>query len=166
MGVCPDELGIVTRYEGPIFDRRCNDLPLEQRVSIALQIARVCGSLHAAGFTHNDIKRNNLCVETTSTGPVVTLIDFGMAYVSGRAMAVKCSWREGLHYAPEICKNATLGRCSSLSGVYSLGQVLWPFFEAHETPWFEASESMSPSERQGLRVLIECLEAEQDRLAG
>lgn len=145
---------------------------LEHRTSITLQSARAYDSLHTAGFTHNDIKANNICVQKTPAGPVVTLIDFGMTEISREKMALACSWSEGLHYAPELCMSDKVGRCSSLSDVYSVGRVLCQLFEAHETPaavgsWFEASRSMKPVRRQGLRVLIGYLESEeQKRLAG
>lgn len=161
----------MTQYSGPTLDRINDNLSLEHRNSIALQVARACDSLHAAGFAHNDIKANNICVQKTPAGPVVTVIDFGMTEVCGENMVLGCSWSEDVHYAPELCMSATVGRCSSLSDVYSVGRVLRPLFEDHETPaaigsWFKASTSMEAASRQGLRVLIRYLESEQKRLAG
>lgn len=37
--------------------------------------------VHTAGFTHNDIKENNICVDMTAAEPVVTVIDLGMVNV-------------------------------------------------------------------------------------
>lgn len=34
------------------------------------------------GFTHNDFKENNICVNMTSAEPVATIIDFELAHVS------------------------------------------------------------------------------------
>lgn len=107
----------------------------------------------------------------TSAEPVVTLIGFGMAKVSGSTMAVPCAWEEGMHYAPEMCKNETLGRCSSQSDVFSLGQIICQLFEGPKMPsavrkWFFRSQSQSPEARQGIAALTGCLEAEKGKLEG
>lgn len=102
VGLCPDELAQVTHYGGPTFDQR-SDLSLKQKVCIGIQIAKSCDGVHAAGFSLNDIKENNVCVSMTSAEPVVTIIDFGKALVNGTTMALPCQREEGVHYAPEIC---------------------------------------------------------------
>lgn len=169
VGVCPDELALVTHYGGPTLV--ClSGLSLEHKISVGLQVARACADVHAAGFSHNDIKADNICVNMTSGRPEVTLIDFGMALVSGTPMGLPCSWKEDLPYAPEICQNKTHGRCSSQSDVYSIGQIICKLFEGPKMPvalrrWFFKSQKASPEERQGLQALIEYLEAERARLA-
>ncbi|XP_063598909.1 casein kinase I-like [Penaeus indicus] len=148
VGVCPDELALVTHYGGPTF--KClSGLSLEHKISIGLQIARAFASVHSAGFAHNDIKGDNICVNMTSAEPVVTIIDFGMAHVIGTAIRVPCSWQEDLPYAPEICLNKKVGRCSIQSDVYSIGQFLCQLFEGPKMPfglrkWFFDSQKKSP----------------------
>lgn len=71
--MCPDKLALVTHFGGPSIDRR-SGLSLGQKVSIGLQIAGAFDGVHAAGFTHSDIKEN-ICVDVTAAEPVVPVIE-------------------------------------------------------------------------------------------
>ncbi|XP_076038783.1 tyrosine-protein kinase Yes-like [Oratosquilla oratoria] len=94
-----------------------------QAVDIVFQVAESVRLIHLRGWTHNDLKQDNIVVEKNCELWSATLIDFGSAVRMGKA--VYSSNRTGHitfpHIAPELFK----GRgTSSGSDVYSIGYLL------------------------------------------
>jgi serine/threonine-protein kinase len=57
-------------------------LPLDQALTIAIQIASALDTAHRAGVVHRDLKPGNIMLapsRTASTGPFAKLLDFGLA---------------------------------------------------------------------------------------
>ncbi|ROT63332.1 protein kinase [Penaeus vannamei] len=124
VGLCPRRFVLVTQYAGPDLDvylQQTEVLP-QQRVSIALQVAKISRAIHSHGLVHNDLKGNNLCVRPTPGGLEVTAIDFGMTFKTGSQLTFTDDPTK--HYAPEMCGGG-LGESTSATDVYSVG-FLWP----------------------------------------
>ncbi|XP_068231849.1 RAF proto-oncogene serine/threonine-protein kinase-like [Palaemon carinicauda] len=82
-------------------------------------VARSLLDFHALGYTHNDIKSNNICIVRTRKTMEVTFIDYGVATKEGEFQGVEGS--KVSFMAPEIFKGE--GE-SPASDVYSLGFML------------------------------------------
>lgn len=139
-----------------------------QRISIALQVARIFRAIHSHDLVHNDIKGDNLCVRMTPGGPEVTVIDFGMTFKSGSLL----SWGEdtSMHYAPEM-RGRSCGESTSCTDVYSIGFFLATLFPALSAKgalaqWLARSQSAEPADRLGLDSLVDALQEEGQRLQG
>ncbi|XP_076037533.1 ribosomal protein S6 kinase 2 beta-like [Oratosquilla oratoria] len=94
-----------------------------QAVDIVFQVAESVRLIHLRGWTHNDLKQDNIVVEKNCELWSATLIDFGSAVRLGKAVYSRD--RTGHitfpHIAPELFK----GRgTSSGSDVYSIGYLL------------------------------------------
>ncbi|XP_076029265.1 uncharacterized protein LOC143018072 [Oratosquilla oratoria] len=94
-----------------------------QAVDIVFQVAQSVRLIHLRGWTHNDLKQDNIVVTKNCDLWNATLIDFGSAVRIGKAVYTKN--RTGHitfpHIAPELFK----GRgTSSASDVYSIGYLL------------------------------------------
>ncbi|XP_076028980.1 uncharacterized protein LOC143017866 [Oratosquilla oratoria] len=94
-----------------------------QAVDLVFQVAESVRLIHLRGWTHNDLKQDNIVVERNCDIWNATLIDFGSAVRIGKAVYSKN--RTGHitfpHIAPELFK----GRgTSSASDVYSIGYLL------------------------------------------
>ncbi|XP_076059720.1 serine/threonine-protein kinase PknK-like [Oratosquilla oratoria] len=101
-----------------------------QAVDLVFQVTESVRLIHHRGWTHNDIKQDNIVVERNCDLWNATLIDFGSAVRIGKAVYRKN--RTGHitfpHIAPELFK----GRgTSSASDVYSIGYLLASLI-AHE----------------------------------
>ncbi|XP_076059703.1 uncharacterized protein LOC143036340 [Oratosquilla oratoria] len=101
-----------------------------QAVDLVFQVTESVRLIHHRGWTHNDIKQDNIVVERNCNLWNATLIDFGSAVRIGKAVYRKN--RTGHitfpHIAPELFK----GRgTSSASDVYSIGYLLASLI-AHE----------------------------------
>ncbi|XP_076039337.1 uncharacterized protein LOC143024421 [Oratosquilla oratoria] len=94
-----------------------------QAVHIGLQVAESVRLIHLRGWTHNDLKQDNIVVTRNCDLWDATLIDFGSAVRIGKAVyrKDKTGHINFPHIAPELFK----GRgTSSASDVYSIGYLL------------------------------------------
>ncbi|XP_076057308.1 uncharacterized protein LOC143034849 [Oratosquilla oratoria] len=124
-GVGRNPITLITSFGGrslyKMIQRR--QLSKYQAVEIVFQVAESVRLIHQRGWTHNDIKLDNIVVERNHDLWNPTLIDFGSAVPIGKAVYSKN--RTGHitfpHIAPELFK----GRgTSSGSDVYSIGYLL------------------------------------------
>lgn len=92
----------------------------EALMQMVKQLAHQVGELHKQGFAHNDIKLDNVIVDTTSKPLTVRLIDFGHCMPIGLKPGYDVD-PEGLHLAPELCRR---GQATSEADVFSLGFTL------------------------------------------
>lgn len=58
-------------------------LPLSERLGIMAQLATIVARVHARGLVHRDLKPSNVVVAFDAGLPTVSLLDFGLARVSG-----------------------------------------------------------------------------------
>ncbi|XP_076062444.1 tyrosine-protein kinase Fgr-like [Oratosquilla oratoria] len=123
--VTENPVGLVTSFGGrslmKLIDRerlsRCH------AVNIGLQIAESVQMIHQRGWTHNDIKDDNVVVKKNGFLLEATLIDFGNAARIGEATYGTDSITQITypHIAPELFQGQTN---SSKSDVYSIGYLL------------------------------------------
>ncbi|WP_020468606.1 serine/threonine-protein kinase [Zavarzinella formosa] len=61
--------------------KRRGPLPTDQSCEFIRQTATGLANAHAMGLIHRDIKPANLLVQTTAAGPVIKILDFGLAHI-------------------------------------------------------------------------------------
>ncbi len=113
--------------EGQPLDERIAEgpLPLELACEIAKQAAEGLAAAHVAGVIHRDIKPSNIMVSQDRAGrPVVKIMDFGLAQVSGASKLTKVETRMGTvaYMSPEQSVGDEVGPPTDL---WSLGVVLY-----------------------------------------
>lgn len=104
---------------------RKGPLPLEAVYEIGKQAAEGLAAAHAAGVVHRDIKPSNIMLGEDLKGrSAVTLMDFGLAQVSGASKLTKVDTRMGTtaYMSPEQSLGETVGPPSDL---WSLGVVIF-----------------------------------------
>ncbi len=113
--------------EGESLDRRIQrgPLPLDLAYEIARQAAEGLAAAHAAGVVHRDIKPSNIMLGQDGSGrPVVKLMDFGLAKISGASKLTRADARMGTvaYMSPEQSLGEDVGPRSDL---WSLGVVTY-----------------------------------------
>ncbi|MFW6051097.1 MAG: serine/threonine-protein kinase [Myxococcota bacterium] len=110
------------------FIARGGSVPMHEAISIIEQIASALGAAHARGVVHRDMKPDNVFVLRRGGGPVVKVLDFGIAKVGGAGAKLT---RTGVvfgtpHYmSPEqAAGQAVDGR----TDVYALGVIMYEMF--------------------------------------
>ena len=78
-----------------LMDRR-GKLPVEQAVDFALQILSGLESAHAIGVVHRDLKPDNVFIVPATGGPLLKLIDFGIAKLRASTAFQKGLTRAGV----------------------------------------------------------------------
>ncbi|XP_076062443.1 uncharacterized protein LOC143037775 [Oratosquilla oratoria] len=123
--VTENPVGLVTSFGGCSLMKLVYQKQLSgcQAVDIGLQIAESVQMIHQRGWTHNDIKYDNVVVMKNGFLLESTLIDFGNAARIGK---VTCGTDSSAHItfphiAPELFKGQSN---SSKSDVYSIGHLL------------------------------------------
>ncbi|XP_076029239.1 sperm motility kinase X-like [Oratosquilla oratoria] len=131
-GVGRNPVTLITSFGGRSLYKllQRGQLSKYQAVDLVFQVTESVRLIHHRGWSHNDIKQDNIVVERNCDIWDATLIDFGSAVRIGKAVYSKN--RTGHitfpHIAPELFK----GRgTSSASDVYSIGYLLASLI-AHE----------------------------------
>ncbi|HEX7453759.1 MAG TPA: protein kinase [Polyangiaceae bacterium] len=110
------------------MDRR-GKLPVEQAVDFALQILSGLESAHAIGVVHRDLKPDNVFIVPATGGPLLKLIDFGIAKLRASTEYQKGLTRAGVvmgtpeYMAPEQLFSAET--VDHRADLYSLGVILF-----------------------------------------
>jgi serine/threonine-protein kinase len=111
-----------------LLDRR-RKLPVEQAVDFALQIASGLEAAHALGVVHRDLKPDNVFITPSPGGPLLKLLDFGIAKLRESSEYKKGLTRPGAimgtpeYMAPEQLYAAD--RVDHRADLYSLGVLLY-----------------------------------------
>ena len=113
--------------DGETLDKKIErgPLPLELVLEIAKQAAEGLAAAHRAGVVHRDVKSANIMLGEDDSGrPIVKLMDFGLAQVSGASKLTKADTRLGTvsYMSPEQALGEEVG---SRSDLWSLGVVLY-----------------------------------------
>ncbi|XP_076062442.1 uncharacterized protein LOC143037774 [Oratosquilla oratoria] len=123
--VIENPVGLVTSFGGCSLMKLIYRKQLSrcQAVDIGLQIAESVQMIHELGWTHNDIKYDNVVVKNNGFLLEATLIDFGNAARIGK---VTCGTDSSAHITfPHIAPELFQGQSnSSKSDVYSIGYLL------------------------------------------
>lgn len=113
--------------EGQPLDERVQrgPLPLDLVYEIAKQAAEGLSAAHEAGVVHRDVKSSNIMISEDRSGrPVVKLMDFGLAQMTGESKLTKVDTRMGTvaYMSPEQSLGEEVGPQSDL---WSLGVVIY-----------------------------------------
>jgi CHASE2 domain-containing sensor protein/tRNA A-37 threonylcarbamoyl transferase component Bud32 len=138
----------------PLADvcRAQDPLPLERALPLLEAIASAVDAAHAAGVLHRDLKPGNVLLCATAEGePLVKVLDFGLAEISGsppevgfppegeaesaaRLTATGSLVGTPLYVAPELIRQQAASRASDL---YSFGVIAYELLAGH--PPFQGS---------------------------
>jgi len=120
-------------------------IPLEQTVSLLLQIARALHTVHEEGVIHRDLKPGNILITTKPSGvQVAKIADFGLAKVVEDRRSGEFMTRAGTilgtpeYMSPEQIKGGEVDRRAD---VYSLGCMAYEMLTG--APPFVGEEEMS-----------------------
>ncbi len=104
-------------------------LPRDQALDFALQILSGLEAAHALGVVHRDLKPDNVFITPSSGGPVLKLLDFGIAKLRESSEYQKGLTRPGAvmgtpeYMAPEQLYSAD--KVDHRADLYSLGAILY-----------------------------------------
>lgn len=98
---------------------------LQERIAVALQIARTLAYAHARRVLHRDVKPGNVLLDASnSLEPVLT--DFDLAWIDGRTMNTKQAFASYQYGAPEQFTERMLSwRKKPTVDIYSMGALLF-----------------------------------------
>ena len=178
VGVCVETCQLISHFAGDTAaEYFVNYVPLTDQVSIFLQVARTAQRIIEAGFTHNDYKRENVCVSDGSSGPVATIIDLGLSTPVGTKLGVPGTVDpENYPWTPPellTCTHPT----SEASEVYMIGYMLYETLEPDEgwshhplvgalRGWMKATQQTEPVHRPKMALLVKILEALYQEVSG
>ena len=169
VGVCVESRQLVTPYAGVTVDQYINTAPsFANVINVALQVARTLQRVIQQGYTHNDLKENNVCVCIKNSFPVVTVIDVGLATRLGSRLIFGNLLEPDrfLWIAPELLMDTHPS--SEASDVYGLADLLHTFGLKEGRSrcpsmgallkWKRQARSRHPGERPTLAAVIQILE--------
>ena len=131
---------------------RLGKLPQDQAVDFALQILAGLEAAHATGVVHRDLKPDNVFVTPSSGGPLLKLIDFGIAKLRASSEYNKGLTRAGVvmgtpeYMAPEQLFSAA--DTDHRADIYSLGVIL-----------FEMLSGLRPADGEDAEVIVAAVDA-------
>ena len=176
MGVCMDTNQLLTYYAGKEADHyfeKCG-VSYGDKLSVFLQLAHTLEGVVNKGFTHNDLKIDNVCVSVGSSGLIATVIDFGVATSLHTERICKKKIRPEEHpwVAPELQLHTH--PTSEASEVYSLADTMWEEREWLVTEFdhplvrvlksqMDSARSYNPADRPHLADLVVVLQALHDK---
>ena|GEM_PF-3060911 len=137
----PNSIALVMEdFPHPSLQEIIDDpLPLSNKVSIAIEIARALGEIHHEQIIHKDIKPQNILVDRHNAK--VKIIDFGISTLLGKELQQLLPPEDIEGTFPYMSPEQT-GRINRQldyrSDIYSLGVVLYQFFTG-ELPFKESS---------------------------
>ena len=111
-----------------LLDRR-SKLPKDQAIDFALQILSGLEAAHALGVVHRDLKPDNVFITPSTGGPVLKLLDFGIAKLRQTHEYQRGLTRPGAimgtpeYMAPEQLYAAD--KVDHRADIYSLGAILY-----------------------------------------
>lgn len=146
----------MTLCEGDTLKKKIQDgpLPLDEVITIALQIARGLARAHEVGIFHRDLKPANIML--TEQGEV-KIVDFGLAKLSGQQDLTKEGSTIGTvaYMSPEQAKGQTSDHRTDL---WSFGVILyelltgdWPFRGDYDQAVIYSVLNEEPEAIQNLR---------------
>ena len=113
----------MSSYDGETLKEkiRSGPLPVNQAVSIAIQIAEGLREAHARGIVHRDIKPANVMVTQDGTAKI---LDFGLAKLRGAATVTRTGSTAGTvsYMSPEQAKGEDV---DCRTDIWSLGVLLY-----------------------------------------
>ncbi|MBL8624762.1 MAG: serine/threonine protein kinase [Myxococcales bacterium] len=125
-----------------LVDRMARPMTAAEICAVLLTIVDALAAAHAKGIVHRDLKPDNVFLHDDGRGPVVKLLDFGIAKLLGsddqRAERTRTGYLMGTpaYMSPEQARGKDVDHRSD---VYSLGVIAFELFAGaqpfeHETP--------------------------------
>ena len=133
--------------------RRSGPLDMQTAVDLFMQVADALGCAHAHNIVHRDVKPSNLMLVYPEAGaPLVKLVDFGIARLSGVPMQTQTAtgtvFGTPFYMSPEQCEGRKIDQRSD---IYSLGCTLFealtgkpPFRGGNPFQTFYMHQTMAP----------------------
>jgi serine/threonine protein kinase/tetratricopeptide (TPR) repeat protein len=135
-----------------------NNLSIEQRLQLFMQVCQAVQHAHQKGLIHRDIKPSNVLVSTQDDRPIAKVIDFGIAKATQARLTEKTVFTElrqligtPQYMSPEQA-DASLD-IDTRSDVYSLGVLLYELLTG-TTP-FDPRELLSKAYAEIQRIIRE-----------
>jgi eukaryotic-like serine/threonine-protein kinase len=131
---------------------RLGKLEVDQAVDYGLQILAGLEAAHVMGVVHRDMKPDNVFVTSTSGGPLLKLIDFGIAKLRASSEFTKGLTRAGVvmgtpeYMAPEQLVSAHT--TDHRADIYSVGVML-----------FEMLSGCRPADGDDADIIVAAVEA-------
>jgi non-specific serine/threonine protein kinase/serine/threonine-protein kinase len=134
-------------------------LPVEQRVELFIQVCQAVQHAHQKGIIHRDLKPSNILVTIQEGGPLPKVIDFGVAKAVQQPLTDKTMFTAVGQFigtpnymSPEQADVGVLD-VDTRSDIYSLGAVLYELLTG-VTP-FAFGEMAEPRMNEILRMIVE-----------
>jgi serine/threonine protein kinase len=108
------------RLLGTIIDEEA--ISVTRAIDITMQLVRTLKAAHDHGVVHADIKSDNIIVERTREGDVVTLIDFGLARIDGQWDPGETVSGTPEYMAPELVRGEPP---TVATDIYGVGMILY-----------------------------------------
>jgi len=110
-------------YDGETLKKKIErgPLPIDEAVSIAIQIAHGLDKAHGSAIVHRDIKPANI---TVTRDGIAKILDFGLAKLSGRTLLTKTGTTMGTvaYMSPEQARSEVVG---NRTDIWLLGVTLY-----------------------------------------
>lgn len=133
--------------------------PRSVQIDLLVQILRALYYLHRHGILHRDLKPSNILVHHEVPGPLVTLLDFGLAIDRDEAQREPAAGTL-LYMAPELLLGAP---ASEASDVYAIGVLAYQMLTGrHLYKPHEPEDELAPHLGQ---LITQALSDEEPELA-
>ena len=136
-----------------------NNLPLDERLELFVQVCQAVQHAHQKGVIHRDIKPSNVLVTLHDGVPVPKIIDFGIAKATNQRLTEKTLFTKfasmvgtPLYMSPEQAEMSGLD-VDTRSDIYSLGVLLYELLTG-TTP-FDAERLRSAGYDEMRRIIRE-----------
>lgn len=109
---------------------------IDETAELLGQIASALDAAHSAGIVHRDLKPDNIFVVEGPTGPVVKVLDFGVAKLLDPAMGAKHKTATGLimgtpsYMSPEQARGSG-AQIGPATDIYALGVIVYQMLSGH-----------------------------------
>ena len=116
-----------------LLDRR-SKLPLPQALDFAIQIAAGLEAAHALNVVHRDLKPDNVFITPSAGGPVLKLLDFGIAKLKTDEAQKGLTRPGAVMGTPEYMAPEQLYAANEVdhrADIYSLGAMLYEMISGH-----------------------------------
>lgn len=123
---------VMELLEGESLERRLergSPLPSAEAIDIGLQVLSALEAAHARGVVHRDLKPDNVWLSPAENGPLVKLLDFGIAKLKASDEFQRVTTRPGsmmgtpAYMAPEQAISAD--QVDHRADLYSFGVILY-----------------------------------------
>ena len=111
-------------------------LSLDEATELIRQLAAALDAAHALGIIHRDLKPDNIFLADTPSGPVIKVLDFGIAKLTQPGIGEMGATSSGIIMGTPLymCPEQAAGQVKDISprsDIYSLGVILYQMISGH-----------------------------------